>query len=358
MGNNMYPIYRAAVLLVISILCFSCRVTEDSETVVFRMEEFRTVELSYKEGEQVAIDGLEFGRPYIVRKHKDGFLFVREVKGDRQLKIIDLEEGTYTASISKGRAWNELLSLRDISMTGEEVCLSSIMENKVLRLAYDVTERAFSPDTSMSIEGIQFMRIVPFGDRYVTLSSGSSGTRMNILSETGSPVDTVGSFPTEGISGISNINNAVLQSDISVSPDLRHIVTAFRSIDYIDIYGEDFALQRRLRGPEQMDIELKSEKAGPGGYRFTQEPKFVAYDNVVSDAEGFYAGYYGIEMPRPGARREQGFRTILSFDWAGHPGAAYMFDTPVISFDVDRLSGEMYCLMETAEPEIRIFRIL
>ena len=242
MGNNMYPIYRAAVLLVISILCFSCRMTEDSETVVFRMEEFRTVELSYKEGEQVAIDGLEFGRPYTVRKHKDGFLFVREVKGDRQLKIIDLEEGTYTTSISKGRAWNELLSLRDISMTGEEVCLSSIMENKVLRLAYDVTERAFSPDTSMSIEGIQFMRIVPFGDRYVTLSSGSSGTRMNILSETGSPVDTVGSFPTEGISGISNINNAVLQSDISVSPDLRHIVTAFRSIDYIDIYGEDFAL--------------------------------------------------------------------------------------------------------------------
>ena len=81
----MYPIYRAAVLLVIPILCFSCKVTEDSETVVFRMEEFRTVELSYKEGEQVAIDGLEFGRPYTVRKHKDGFLFVREVKGDRQL---------------------------------------------------------------------------------------------------------------------------------------------------------------------------------------------------------------------------------------------------------------------------------
>ena len=202
------------------------------------------------------------------------------------------------------------------------------------------------------------MKCAPTDDGYITLASGSSGKRIFLWNNNLEVTDTLGSYPTEGIENLKNANNAALQSDWDFSPDGLHFVTAYKKIDYIDIY-ESNVLKKRIRGPKIYDVTINRRKVGDDAYMTTVSPSHFAYKTVVADNNGFWVGYLGLEIingmiPTQDMNR---LSKVFHFDWDGNLIQTYRFDNPVENFGIDSEANTMYCLTGSPDPRILIYKL-
>lgn len=344
---------KGITILLLAFCAASCgRQAADVAPRTFTLDSFETITLPA--GETYGSDGLFLGDPHIIRVHPDGYLVVLDVRNTDQVAIIDLATGRIQTSVKHGRGPNEMISVRDITVRDGDIWLSGMSDQKILRLAYDSQQRGFTPEPVCRTAD-QFLRAVPFtGDRILTLASASSENRFHLLGRDGVTRDTVGVFPASGhIAETAKPNNAIYQSDISVSPDGRHTAVVCRSLEYIDIYDADMNLTARMQGPQGIDPGIKVIGSDAGA-RFVQDPMWFVFNDVVSDNDGFAVGYIGIS-PKTDADFDAGINTILTFDWKGRPQKAYKLESDAVSFDIDRRNGRMYCLVNTPEPVIMVY---
>ena len=202
------------------------------------------------------------------------------------------------------------------------------------------------------------MKCAPTDKGYITLASGSSGERIFLWDNNMEVTDTLGSYPTEGIENLKNANNAALQSDWAFSPDGLHFVTAYKKIDYIDIY-ESNLLKKRIRGPKIYDVTINRRKVGDDAYMTTVSPSHFAYKTVVADNNGFWVGYLGLEIKNGMIPTQDMNRLtkVFHFDWDGNLIQTYRFDNPVENFGIDPETNKMYCLTGSPDPRILIYEL-
>lgn len=338
------------------VLFTACKSDRVLSYVSFTVDDFEQVNLSVTESEGVECKDLFLGRPMSLVYHPDDFLLIRDSGTDRQLTVVDLLQMTSSSEINRGRSANELLYLWDISVSDHDIFVSSLNDNKLLRMEYDNDCRKFEyAETIVFPES--FYRCAPFDGDYLTFPSASSKHRFHLWNRNVEIKDTIGTFPSDGIDSDVLPDNGLFQSVLAVSPNGKCLATAYIGIDYIDVY-DDLGLCARIRGPECFDVSSKTKIVSDGHAFSFLRPDITAYTCIVGTESCFYVGYVGLKMSRNTIPDSDGFKikTIFSFSWSGMPMKAYILDKPVDSFCVDEKSGTLYFLMSNPEYEIRLLR--
>lgn len=323
-----------------------------SEESLFTMDSIEHIQLPSISSQRIMMEDLFLARPSSLAYHDNDFLLVGDRGMATQLVVIDLKQNSVYRDINKGRSSNELLALWDILVQDDGLFLSSLLENKLIKMDYDSDNRRFVYSDLMYFPQ-QFMHCTPIDGGYLTFGSASSGNRFVRWTENLTVIDTVGTFPVEGITGHEEAENGVLQSEFAVSPDKKKIAVAYKNIDYIEIY-EDGILTNRIRGPRKYEVSIRTDEVGDGAYRTSVLPLNLAYKSIKATRRGFYAGYIGLKpingmIPTPDMNR---IRKIFHFDWEGNLIRVYTFENPVEDFAIDERSGLIYCLNNDPEPNI------
>lgn len=297
---------------------------------------------------------ISFGRVSEMCYHPAGYILIADLAKGNMLQVVDVSNGKlYQTLISRGRANSELLGISEIRMDGEDVVVSSMTENKILRLGLS---DSLSVTASLTTER-QFNNAVPYGDGYLTVASAPSYNRMEVLDDAGAVIDTIGSFPDIGFDAEA-YNNALFQPNLAVSPDGRHVVLSCNSVDFIDIYGKDGNLSVRLHGPDHKLPGYKSRSFGMGVvYAF--DPNKHSYSGITATDSGFYVGRLGVDL-RTEEDLLKGISAIYFFSWSGEPETRYVLDEELTTFAVDEKNGIIYGVTNsdgTKEPELVSFAI-
>ena len=346
--------FLAGVLLVFLV---SCNRNANGK-LSFGLDSFTEQMLHYSEAQKYTTDDLFIGKATGIKVHPDGFIVIKDTKSEDQIQIIDLQNGSTELFIKRGQGPLELLSVRDVAIYNDDVWVSGMHEGRVIRLSFNRDLRKFEVSEAFNLSKSNFFRAFPLADnRFLILSDPTSGKRMEIIDNQGGILREAGSFPEIPIRGNFRLNNAFLQSAVTVAPNNEHVAVICYSIDYIDIYTtETWELKKRLRGPLGAEVEFAERETPEGHKLFGQKPLFFMYRTAASHNEMFFVSYNGIEAKseKDFARRPQ---RIFSFDWNGQPLKCYHFDFPVHCFDVDWNNKKLYCITENPESEIVIFDI-
>lgn len=340
-------IYFAGLISLLS----ACETNTSKQGVTFTVDSFRRYAVSLDRSKKFGNDTLLLTHPRLVRIHPQGFLLLKESTPEGQLAIVDLMTGTKSVKIKRGRGPKEVFNVRDIVAQDSCIWVSDIQQSKVIHLALSRDTRTFQIDSVYRFADVQFLRISPFVDNgFLALNMTLPGERMLVFDGKGNVSKTAGSYPPLDKTPDIVPNNSILQSDISVAPDLEHTAVVCRSIDYIDIYDSDLTLKKRLRGPMGAEIGVETVTKN-GNTRFLQKPMYFMYNNITSNKDRFMVGYVGVK-PEPDSADDTGIRSIFVFDWNGTPLKSYDFDRRIAAFDMDWERNEIYCLVETPEPKI------
>lgn len=241
---SMYKILIKRFLLVImfALSVLSCRQREhtnkntNTTENLFKIDSVGIVTLHPMEAEFLEINDMFLAVPTALSYHKDNFLIINDGADAKQLVIVDLEKRTFCREIQKGRANNELINLWDVVVFNDDLFLSSINERKIIKMKYDSEARKFHFSESRLFPQ-QFLHCSPTNTGYLTFASASSGNRFVRWTENLEPIDTIGSYPKEGVENYTEAENGALQSDFAFSPDGERMVVSYKNIDYIDLYA-------------------------------------------------------------------------------------------------------------------------
>lgn len=331
----------------------SSRATGDSTEIRrFKLDAFERIELPDAAAAVYRNDSLFLGDPHVIRVHPDGYMVLLDVRNTEQIVIVDPATDAIQTAVKHGRGPTEIMSVRDVAIRGNDIWLSGISDQKILRLTPD-NERRFAAE-QVCRTADQFLRAVPFTEgRILALASASSDDRFHLLGTDGVTRDTVGSFPASGQIADLKPNNAIFQSDIGVSPDGSYTVAACRSLEYIDIYDADMNLQHRLQGPQGIDPAVKVINTEIGT-RFMQDPMWFVFNDIAVGDKAFMIGYTGIS-PTTDADFDAGINTLLVFDRHARPQRAYRLESDIVSFDMDWKNDRLYCLRNSPEPQIVMY---
>ena len=347
-----YPCAKKSFLSAVSAICLvGC--TEQNDNVALRFTEAdfeNTVVLNAEHN----FPGIDIGMASEMCYHPDGLVLLGDMTKGKMLRVVDVGSRELRQSLlTRGRADNELFGISDISIARGEVVVSSMTENKILRLGLS---DSLSVTASLTTER-QFNNAVPYGDGYLTVASAPSYNRMEVLDDAGAVIDTIGSFPDIGFDAEA-YNNALFQSNLAVSPDGRHVVLSCNSVDFIDIYGKDGNLSVRLHGPDHKLPGYKSRSFGMGVvYAF--DPNKHSYSGITATDSGFYVGRLGVDL-RTEEDLLKGISAIYFFSWSGEPETRYVLDEELTTFAVDEKNGIIYGVTNsdgTKEPELVSFAI-
>lgn len=340
-----YTIYIISLLIVI---LTSCQINKNQGMASFTLDDFKPIQLS--QPNTIECDSLFMGKPGSIHFHPDNFLLIADRRNVKLLHIIDLEDNSSVMKINPGRAQNELLSVWDVTIKGNDVYLSSIYENKLLKLHYNSLNREFDFNSSIQFPQ-QFLRCIPYDSGYLTYASASSNDRFYMWDNSINVVDTIGNFPVDGIIGEVPLHNGVLQSDLSVHEN--KIVASYKGIDYIDIY-KNLSLCKRIHGPVLKDVEVKEREFSNGSVVTSLSPDMSIFNRIIATDNGFYVGYVGYvsngkDIP---TSEDMSIKQILHFTWDGKPDYVYILDKSIQDFAIDTESGVVYCLTASPEPDI------
>ena len=326
----------------------SCQINKNYGVASFTFDDFKPIQLS--QPNIIECDSLFLGKPGSIHFHPENFILIADRRNVKLLHIIDLEDNSSVLDINPGRAQNELLSVWDVTIKGNDVYLSSIYENKLLKLHYNSVNRGFDFNGSIQFPQ-QFLRCIPYDTGYLTYASASSKDRFYMWDETINIVDTVGNFPVNGIISQVPLHNGVLQSDLGVCEN--KIAAAYKGIDYIDVY-KNLSLSKRIHGPLLTDVEVKERKFSNGSVATSLSPDMSIFSRVIATDTGFYVGYVGYvsngkDIP---TSEDMSIKKILHFTWDGKPDYVYILDRSIQDFAIDTESGVVYCLTASPEPDI------
>ncbi|MCM1177410.1 MAG: TolB-like 6-bladed beta-propeller domain-containing protein [Clostridium sp.] len=326
------------------ILFMACSNEKNSQFVPFDINDFEQISLRIADAERIECENLFLAKPMSIVYHPDNFIIVRDKGADRQLTIIDLTLNTASNIIERGRATNELVSPWDISVSDRDIYVSSLNDNKLIRLQLDSADRTFGYSETFNFNE-SFFRCIPYRNKFLTLAPANSGHRFHLWNTESEIIDTLGNFPPV----CDKLDNGLLQSVLTSSPDGRYLAAAYIGADYIDVY-ENLELKARLRGPEKFDVHATS----------CLVPDITAYTCIAGTEKGFYAGYVGMKIGKKMELSPDDFKVkiILHFSWDGSPIKAYLLDIPVDSFAVDEKSGYIYFLTSDPEYEIKVLRMI
>ncbi|MBE6234685.1 MAG: hypothetical protein E7112_00445 [Bacteroidales bacterium] len=361
----MYKILIKRFLLVLMFVLSvsSCRQREhankntNTTENLFKIDSVGIVTLHPMEAEFLEINDMFLAVPTALSYHKDNFLIINDGADAKQLVIVDLEKRTFCREIQKGRANNELINLWDVVVFNDDLFLSSINERKIIKMKYDSGARKFHFSESRFFPH-QFLHCSPTNVGYLTFASASSGNRFVRWTESLEPIDTIGSYPKDGVVNYVDAENGALQSDFTFSPEGDRMAISYKNIDYIDLYeGDD--LIKRIRGPQEYEVTVRTDNLGNGNSMTYVTPLHFAYKSISASSSGFWAGYIGLKPPSGIVPTQDmnRIREVYHFDWDGNLKRIYKFINPIEAFAINEDSNIMYCIQNDPEPVILMYKL-
>lgn len=353
----MYKCINNIIVTAIFLLLLSCN-KNTGQNVSFDLDSFVSNKVfTFEMGEKYIVDEQFVGVPSSIKIFKPGVFIVKENKVMHHINMIDMNRGISKQYITRGKGPGELIDVRDIEITGNNLLVSSISESKVIKLAYDTINSDFEITDILDFSGNGFMRAIPLhgGTQFLTQCAPISNNRVEIIDLDKNVLFSSDKFPSVNSSNNFTPNNAFFQSDITVSPDNKNIAVVSKSVDAIDLYDNNLKFKKEIVGPLGIETTFSVINT-PAGNRFRQDPMYFVYETARSVDDIFFVSYNGIELNKDTDLTRYA-RNIFSFDWDGNPLVNYSFDFPVISFDVDWKNKKMFCLTHNPEPVILMFNL-
>ncbi|MFI3265514.1 MAG: BF3164 family lipoprotein [Rikenellaceae bacterium] len=303
----------------------------------------------------LSVDSLLLAKPSIIKYYADDILLVKDVKLGELAMVIDLKLNRVSPLVKKGRSKYELLGLMDIVVLDGDVWMYNMSDSKMLKMEFDPESRTFDPGELYRFEDDRYFRVLPHCDGgFVALSPIGANSRMMLLDGDGNMLQEFGVYPQLDCLE-QHVDNSVIQSIMTLSPDGKNLAIATLSMEHIGIYNSQ--LEENANSYGQFCKDVTYETVTRGTVSFTvQKPSYFAYENIISNADGFWVGYLGV-TPTEENFESVAIRKIIEWDWRGKIKSVYQLEQPVISFDIDFESNTLYCITKELEPQIKTIKL-
>lgn len=282
--------------------------------------------------------------PAVIRVYSDSLVLISERKSSVLLRMVDINSGNCVDSLARGRGPEEFLSAWDITVINKDIVVHDILRKRV---------SVFRPDSLSFFDVIgqfdvkeNYLRIIPSPiGGYVALPN--TRYRMVLLSDDGTPCDTIGTFPQ--MNGDERaINNTAAQSQIVFSSSGDYFCSTFLSMNCIEIYLQD-SLRVRLLGPGKTKSTVMRSVVS-GGVMYTIKPAIRVFSGSSASDSGFMVGFAG-EKDND-IHDFKGVKELLLFDWSGKCLERYLLPFRVLSFDVDWPHRKVFAITAESEPRL------
>ena len=316
---------------------------------VFTLEDARTIQVEPFR----VLDQTELGRPGAIICWDEDRVIVADRPLPSLLSLINVNTGEKRPFLKMGRGPGECLGASNLTEQNGKLYLHSIASKKMIVLQESKdTDSVFSLVEDIPVE-TECIRIIP------TRQAGYIGTvrmggRFVLFSADGSVVDTLGTFPN--VEGEEEaINNTALQSMLAFSPDGKYFCSAFTSMDFVEIYTNNFKTLKRLWGPEQTIPRVMRIESG-GFIHNIHEPHKQVYGTISTSDQGFLVGYVG-HLYKDRDDPSRCTKELFYFDWDGHFLARYLLPEEVAFFDVDWKNARMYGVTAGVEAKLVVAQL-
>lgn len=280
------------------------------------------------------------GFPKAIKVLPGGQLAVTDIKGERQVIIIDSQGGYVQSLVAVGQGPDEMLRVNDLQLLDGELWLSSMGDNKLGKLVRNQDDSAWEYDYLRQLE-IPIMRLAVLADRQlIVFPFNNTPHRCYTATLEGVVGDTITAFPYQPADAATPVDNSAFQVDLTVAPDGRRMAVVNKSWNAIELYDQSGHPRATLHGPLAIDSEIVEEET-PIGMRYVQSPMWFMFSSASSNDQGFSVGFIGVQPKTPEDYNSR-VHTILTFDWDGTPCQAIKVNDNVLSYDIDYANGILY----------------
>lgn len=295
--------------------------------------------------------------PRWLKYHPDSFLVFLDLGSDTHIKIIDLINQNTQEIISKGKGPKELEGAWGINIHGKDIWVFGINQGKLIKLS-PTSSREFEITGSLQLEHPYIMSGVMINDtNFLAINETDNINRLALYNQSGNLLKKFGSHPSEMFSNIdTEIGNEVFMASISASEDGKHAVLGCTRTDVIEIFNiaDDSKITKRGPSGHNFNVEKVNSKAG-AMIKFS--PNFIGYSHSYANNDGFYIAYCGKRADDIRSTSDFLPNYIFQFSWDGNPIKQFEFDHPIIAFDINPKTNQLYCIDYTPAPVVRTYNL-
>ena len=361
----LYQTIKRVCCLLTSLFLLSCNdhagSALDEVTTVFTFSDFK----DNKEliGEELHVDNLLYPG-YLEVIPEENLLIALEMEGAFFGKVYTLDSLHFiTQFIEKGKGPDAQLSTSSIQYVKEERVLyvGDVLKRQLYAYAVDSILSGLHPIRPIKVVDFHnepiMKPIVLKGQRYVDLYSSfntDSIASMGFYDLDGTLKEIAGTYPND----VSDFNPPewlnVFMSGLNTSADGDKILLNYYFTDYLDMYGADGKLEKRVHGPDGFEPIFKRIKVGErfGNVQDKEKAK-RGYAGVAHMSDSVLVLYNGGSVKEGDYHVEK----MLSFDENLVPSIIYQLDKPIFYFDVDWSTNTIYGLTHKGENNIVRFNL-
>ncbi len=344
---------RKFIIALSAIVAVACAGSDEGKERVVNIDNIPSQMIYADDLKRIHIDSLLLARPYSISYYPDDILLVKDKKLGELATVIDLKINRVSPLVKSGRSKYELLSLMNMTLLDGDVWLYSFMDSKMLKMEFDANSRTFTPSDLYQFDNRYFGVLPRHDGRFIALSAMGANSRMVLLDGDENLLQEFGVYPQCETPELCD--SSTVQSIMTLSPNGENLAVACLSLEHIGIYGPD--LEERANSYGQFCQDVKFERVTRGEMSFvTQKPHYFAFENIISNEDGFWIGYLGVQ-PTDDNPGSVAIRKIIKWDWNGEIEQVYELDQPIISFDIDFESNTLYCITKETEPQIKTIKL-
>lgn len=345
--NRHYISTAAALLLVWA--CSNCvHRPEATGCVDYTFQTLDSARIDTFGYPQINVEEMGIGMPVAMAMVGNNTIAVLDGRGEQQVKLISLDDGTCHSLVRVGEGPDEMLHVNTMSVRDSRIELAGDFDNKT-----GVIERESNGEYSFTPTGRKdnpFLRHIAISDNVsLFMPAVADSIRFVITDATTGKCDTIRKFPLDD----PNANNAIFQADICLSSDGKSMMVINRSWGIAELYDTATFNQAAIsQGPVKVTSKIEADET-PFGTRLIQKPMHIVMAGLSAHDNGFYTGYIGACSDNPESMRH-GISRLIGFDKDGMPQKYYVLPQEVITFTVTPDGKAMYGLMHDENGDLRL----
>lgn len=188
------------------------------------------------------------------------------------------------------------------------------------------------------------------GGRLLALGFFPDG-RLAEFDGAGSLLRTVGSLPPNPERIPPSVLQQVYQGRMKARPDRQLLAIGTRYAGFIEIYGADGTLARRVSGPLSVGLRFQVQETAHGPVMASGEDLRFGYIDVAATQDRIYALFSGRTRAGFPGRANYG-EYVHVFNWEGEFLEALHLDADVLAITVDEQEGALYAVRHLPVPAV------
>lgn len=348
---------RTFLSVLLCSIMFGCVDKTQSDMIgqKFKLDDFKEVALG--RGERLTDDPEILGVSKEIRVVSDSVIAISKLRSPISIAMYNIRKNSYKNVIRKGIGPDEILNVTSMSRDGAgNVWLAGYGDRKVVKANWDSQEENRATIEIMpSPEDELYKAVTDSRGGLIGLPTFFRESRVLLIDSCGFAIDSLGSFPKIEMADSIKPTNLIFQADLAYSPKVNKIVLSNKSVNEINIYSPEDKETKKLIGPVQAEIAVKSNDAG-FGYVMSLTPLWLMFSGVTASDDCFAVGYIGVEIKNQDDFQRES-NSILEFDWDGRPLRRFVPENEFVAFDIDFENGYLYTIENRPEPELIRYKL-